>query len=378
MPPPQPGRRSVSSGRAGHRKNAGPTTAVGELLQQVEQRLVGPVDVVDHRDQRRPARERREERTPRPVDLEATSRGSIGIRTRPSGSSTPDAVRERGRRLRRVRRDVRRDQLGTEPLDPLERHLRRVGVADVREPLQDLGERPVRHAVAVGQASAPHDRRRRIEPLCPPDELGDEPALAHARVPVDRDQVRLSLLGGALVEAPEELELTVASDHRRAEPRHATLGRARASAPRAGRPRRVAPCRGALGSPSSRNRKPRAARAVRSDTTIPPGSGALLEPGGDVHRVAGHHRVAGLGVGRGEDLAGVHAGPDLQRDAEAVIEFGVDLRRGARACGARPGAPGRGRPRARSETPNAAMTASPMNFSTVPPSASISSRIAPK
>ena len=29
-------------------------------------------------------------------------------------------------------------------------------------------------------------------------------------------------------------------------------------------------------------------------------------------------------------------------------------------------------------TPNAAMTASPMNFSTVPPSASISSRIAPK
>ena len=43
-----------------------PDHAVGELLQEIEQRLVGPVDVVDHRDQRRPAREGREEGTPRP------------------------------------------------------------------------------------------------------------------------------------------------------------------------------------------------------------------------------------------------------------------------------------------------------------------------
>ena len=302
----------------------GPDGPVGELLQQVEQHLVRPVDVVDHRDDRSPARERREQRTPRRMDLEPDLAGlhrSEGER----GILHADAVGERGRRLLGVRCHVRRDQVATERLDALEGDLRRIGVADVREPLQDLGERPIRHAVAVRQASPPHDRRCRIEAPSPPDELGDEPALADARVSVDRHEVRLALLGGALVEAAEELELTVASDHRGSEPRHAALGN--------------------IGLPLleqdggdglllaaelslSELAEPEAARRPSGafGHHDPARFGALFEPRGHVDRVAGHHRVTRSWVGRGEHLAGVHARPDLQRDAEATIEFGVDLR----------------------------------------------------
>src|SRR4029450_7482357 len=53
--------------------------------------------------------------------------------------------------------------------------------------------------------------------------------------------------------------------------------------------------------------------------------GALFEPGGHVHGVPRDHRVSRPWVRRGEDLTGVYAGPDLERDAEAAIEICVDL-----------------------------------------------------
>ena len=116
---------------------------------------------------------------------------------------------------------------------------------------------------------------------------------------------------------------------------------------------------------------------MRSDTSTEPGSAA------DCSRAAAFTASPvtiaspGSGVVSGEHLAGVHADPDLQRDAVGFArELDVDVLEATRASAA----PARSARAASSScaagTPNAAMTASPMNFSTVPPSASISSRIA--
>ena len=98
LPPPQPGRSlgQLRSRRTDQERR--PDDSVGELLQQVEQRLIGPMDVIDHRDDRRSARERREQRTPRCVDLEA----DLARLHRSEGERWilhADAVGERGRRL---------------------------------------------------------------------------------------------------------------------------------------------------------------------------------------------------------------------------------------------------------------------------------------
>ena len=52
-PPPQPGRTSSSSGRARQRIRSGASrTQVGEVLDQLEQRLLGPVDVLEDQHER--------------------------------------------------------------------------------------------------------------------------------------------------------------------------------------------------------------------------------------------------------------------------------------------------------------------------------------
>jgi hypothetical protein len=78
----------------------------------------------------------------------------------------------------------------------------------------------------------------------------------------------------------------------------------------------------------------------------------LLEPGGDVDRVAGrevHRRVL---VGVGDDLAGVDAGPDRQPDAVEPLELLVEacsfwtmLAAAGRPGARRPRGPGRARRR---------------------------------
>ena len=102
--------------------------------------------------------------------------------------------------------------------------------------------------------------------------------------------------------------------------------------------------------------------------------GALLQPGGDVDGVPDRERLALAG----HDLARVDADAALDPDAPVAVELLVELAERSRACP---------RPRERrvsasssctTGTPNTAMTASPMNFSTVPPWRSIASRIASK
>ena len=53
--------------------------------------------------------------------------------------------------------------------------------------------------------------------------------------------------------------------------------------------------------------------------------GELFETGGDVDRVAGHHRITRLRDRGGEDLARIHSGADLESYAEACLETCVHL-----------------------------------------------------
>ncbi len=114
-----------------------------------------------------------------------------------------------------------------------------VVVGDPGGGLHHLGERPVGDALAVREA-APDEHRRALERG---DELAREPALAHAGLAVERDEVGAAVADGALVRVAEQLELALAADERRpVAALDAALRRARRRArPAAARRGRAAP-----------------------------------------------------------------------------------------------------------------------------------------
>src|SRR5205823_8859144 len=88
----------------------------------------------------------------------------------------PDGVRERRDRPLRVVRDVT-EQIAPELADLLERKIRWVGVEHSGVALQDLRERPVRHALAVRETPSPQDDCPVGASLRAGEELRDEAAL---------------------------------------------------------------------------------------------------------------------------------------------------------------------------------------------------------
>ena len=252
-----------------------------------------------------------------------------------------------------------------------------VGVLDAGVVLEHLGERPVGHAVAVRQAPSPQHQRGRVAVLHAVEELAHQPALADAGVTEDRDDVRPCLLDRACVRAPQDVELGVAADHRRA--RGTGLrGSARRSHLRGGTHVPAPVCPAGPAHPAPRRRTRGAAWAVRSATSVSPGLRRGLQSRGHDDRLAGDHRVARRRARRREDLAGVDADPDLQRHVVRPAEVVVDVLEPCAAWRAPRAAHGTGSSSWAFGTPNTAITASPMNFSTVPPSASISARMASK
>ena len=78
--------------------------------------------------------------------------------------------------------------------------------------LQDLGDGPVRDAMAIRQAAAgPPQRLGRLGGKHLP-ELPDEPRLAHARVSHDRDEMRIASAEDALEGRQQQPELRLAPD----------------------------------------------------------------------------------------------------------------------------------------------------------------------
>jgi hypothetical protein len=118
-PPPHPGRLWP---RRAHEQDRA-DDPVGQVLEQVEQRGVGPVDVLDHGHDRRVGGERREERPPRRVHL-VSNLSRLEVAERRGGKLQPDGVGDRAAGPRGVDRGVGLENGVAGGLDLAEHRLR--------------------------------------------------------------------------------------------------------------------------------------------------------------------------------------------------------------------------------------------------------------
>ena len=167
---------------------------VGEVLDEVEHRLFGPVDVLEEKDERLHVAQRVHHLAGGPRDL---LRAALAFDRLEQSSGEPDEVGD-GVVLAALAK-------------LLERLLERLVVGDPHRRLDHLGERPVRHALAVRQAAA-LEHTGAVDRV---DELTGQPALADARLAVDREDVCAAVAQRSLVRVLEELELGFAADERR-------------------------------------------------------------------------------------------------------------------------------------------------------------------
>ena len=321
-PPPQSGRVAVRSGRDGHRNVTGPSTRSAISLRRSRSEgsaqwmssittMTGPAraSAVKNDVHARCSSSRTSRGS-------APSNGHLGI-------VQADGVREGRGGSGGVGRDLLGQQVSTGLPHLLHREVRRVGVEDAGVALQDLRERPVRHAVAVRQAPSPEDQRCGIHALGRVEELAGEPGLADAGVAVEGHEVRTTIPRHPFVDAPQHIELSIAPDHRCGE------------AGDAARPRPGLPEQAERTDPIAFALEFQLAVILEREPTGGTG-GALghqhgarvrgrLEARRGVHGVAGHHRLAGLRRRHGEHLAGVHADADLQRDVVRPAELGVEV-----------------------------------------------------
>ena len=178
-----------------------PLGPLGQMLQEREQRLVRPVQVLEHEHARPRRRQPFEEAPPGREQL-------LPLRRR--GRLDPDQRRQPLQQplpLRLLR--------GNGRVQLRHRHLGRVGLEDARLRLDDLAQRPERDPLPVGQAA----------PLPPPRQLGlrlqvgeqlcHQPALAHPRLADDRDQLHRALLRRPLERPDQQRLLQLPTDQRR-------------------------------------------------------------------------------------------------------------------------------------------------------------------
>ena len=261
-----------------------------QMLHQVEQRRLGPVDVLEYQDQRPAARERLEQLRHRPREVLA----------RAVHLFEPRGLQH-----------ALRDQRGARALGQ-RRHQGRMQIAPAGKLAHDLAERPVGDPLAVGQAAAGQHG-------CPVAQgavqLAGQPGLADAGRAEHDHALRRALVGDALEGLAQGAQLRVAALQRRAG-RGALVG---------GRPAQ-APHRERLGLAAHRQRRQRLRRDGAGDQA--PGGVAdqrlsrgrrLLKPRGDVHGVTGHQRLA-RGRVPCDHVAAVDAGPDRDLDSPLALQ----------------------------------------------------------
>ena len=184
----RPSRAARRATRAGRDRDAAAALAhpLREVVDQLEQRLLRPVDVLEHHDQRLDVGELVGELARRPGDLR---RAALPF----------DRLHHAGREPEQLG-----DRLVPAALDQLLLgRLHRVVVRDPCSRLDHLGERPVRDALAVRKRAPGEDGRA----LDPRKELACEPALPHARLAVDREEVRPPVAQSARVGVLQQVEL---------------------------------------------------------------------------------------------------------------------------------------------------------------------------
>ena len=267
--------------------------APDQLLDQVEQAAVGPVDVLEHQHGRLLRRGRLDEAPYREEQRLAILRDDMRVDAEDDGEMTGD-------------------HLGIGYGEPLalgpqlrQHHVRLVVLEDACELLDLRGEGAVGARLAVGQAAAAHGAPAACRH--DPAELGREPRLADAGWPEHGDQVRRPR-GCPLPDALEHGQLAHATDELGAWP--------------------AVPAGHALGQPHLDrqllalgqyrlgngivDQPVRAAVRFGADQHTARGGGGLQARGG-VDDVARHHRLSPLGPGADGDqrLAGIDGDPHL-------------------------------------------------------------------
>ena len=272
-----------------------------QVLDEVEEGRLGPVDVLEHDHPRSYPRERGEQ-SPR----------------------TPEELLDRKRLARQAeRRRHARDGRGPFLLGHarLEARASRGGfvvLSDARGVAHYLGERPERDALAVRQApAAVHSRHVRDAGR----ESVDEMRLPGTRVGDRRDEAALARLDRLVERRAQDGELSPATDE------GAQAATDPSSGPQLSQPVR----RHRLGLPL----QPQRLDGIGLDRVADQPEGQLTEE--DLHRrggllesrrrvdgVAGHHALAGAQVA-GDHLARVHAGAVLEAHAPRALELVVEL-----------------------------------------------------
>ena len=281
---------------------------LGQVLDEIEQRLLGPVDVLEHEHERLRGGELGRPLARCPGDLLLAALGLDSLQ-----------------HARRERQQVGDGVVAAAGAELRHGLLDRVVVGDPGRDLHHLGQRPVGDPLAVRQGASGEHRRA----LDAGDELAHEPALAHAGLAVDREDVRALVLGRPREGHLQQLELEVAADEGRGDGRDAArrLAHGLEQVHRERRAEASEVERALLGRLDRRGGE---AMGEGAEEDLARRSG-LLKPGCQVDRLAGRERRLGV---VGDDLAGLDPDPRLQpepvhgihdRDGRAHGPLGVVL-----------------------------------------------------
>src|SRR5919106_4077534 len=179
---------------------------VDQVVDEVEQAVVGPVQVLEDEHERPLLAERLEEPPPGGEGLSS----AIAARLLCGQADERAEVGLEPRRLRLVRHD---------PLDRLaqlaRRLLRRIRFEDAGLGLDHLSERPVAHTLAVGQRAALAPPDETIAAVDGAEELAEEAALPDAGHADDAHELGHAIVGGPPEAGEQQLQLLVAADERR-------------------------------------------------------------------------------------------------------------------------------------------------------------------
>ena len=179
---------------------------VGEVVDEVEQPVVRPLEILEDEHERPPLRDRLEQPPPRRERLARTSGGCRVGRAEPHeracGSHDPVPLR----------------LVGHEPVNPCHelagRCLRVVALQDPELGLDDLAERPVADALPVRQRPPLPPCNQLLVCVDDLEELGDQAALADARNADERHELGGQLGAAAFEGVREEPALSLTSDQR--------------------------------------------------------------------------------------------------------------------------------------------------------------------
>ena len=354
FPAPQSAFRSRSSGRdKRHDVDREGSAPFEEVVDEVDQPGVGEVEVLEDQDDRGGRREALEERPPGGEQLLGASSRRLDPEQRKEGRLDPAPLG--------LIRDVGPERLGD--LRPGRRLI--VGL-EQPAPLPDhLAQGPEADPVAVGRRAAvvpPDGVDQAVDVL---QELPGEARLAEARRPDHAHQPGPALPGGRVEQVLEQAQLVVTADERGLEGLGpipaADLGDDPERAPR--RHGRGLALEGLLPGLFEGDRLA-GGPLGRLAHEHGPRLGHGLEPRGGVDEVAGDHALVRRAE-RDRRLAGQDAGAGLDRRAERAdrvdqVEPSPDGPLGVILVGV--------------GAPQTAITASPMNFSTMPPYRPMTSR----